>query len=64
MFLFRERFIPESVQGFCNGGVDALEYTVLAAERIGTTTPVGAFWLIDREGTIKPLPGSKHTVTP
>ena len=35
---------------FVMGGVDALEYTVLAAERIGTTTPVGAFWLIDREG--------------
>ena len=35
---------------FVMGGVDALEYTVTAAERIGTTTPVGAFWLIDREG--------------
>src|SRR5574344_649114 len=31
-------------------GVDALHYTVEAAERIGTTTPVGAFWLIDRAG--------------
>lgn len=32
------------------GGVDALHYTVEAAERLGTTTPVGAFWLIDRAG--------------
>lgn len=32
------------------GAVDALEYTVEAAERIGTTTPTGAFWLIDRKG--------------
>ncbi len=31
-------------------GADALHYTVEAAERIGTTTPVGAFWLIDRAG--------------
>ena len=31
-------------------GVDALHYTVEAAERLGTTTPVGAFWLIDRAG--------------
>ena len=31
-------------------GVDALHYTVEAAERVGTTTPVGAFWLIDRAG--------------
>lgn len=32
------------------GDVDALRYTVEAAERVGTTTPVGAFWLIDRDG--------------
>lgn len=31
-------------------GVDALHYTVEAAERVGTYTPVGAFWLIDRAG--------------
>ncbi|MCF0163862.1 MAG: TonB-dependent receptor [Bacteroidales bacterium] len=31
-------------------GVDALHYTVEAAERGGTYTPVGAFWLIDRAG--------------
>lgn len=30
--------------------VEALHYTVEAAERLGTTTPVGAFWLIDRAG--------------
>ena len=30
--------------------VDGLHYTVEAAERIGTYTPVGAFWLIDRAG--------------
>ena len=30
--------------------VDALHYTVEAAERTGTYTPVGAFWLIDRAG--------------
>lgn len=30
--------------------VDALRYTVEAAERVGTFTPVGAFWLIDRAG--------------
>ena len=30
------------------GGVDALHYTVEAHERVGTTTPVGAFWKIDR----------------
>ena len=30
--------------------VDALHYTVEAAERVGTFTPVGAFWLIDRAG--------------
>ena len=30
--------------------VDALHYTVEAAERVGTYTPVGAFWLIDRAG--------------
>lgn len=30
--------------------VDALHYTVEAAERLGTMTPVGAFWLIDRAG--------------
>lgn len=30
--------------------VDGLRYTVEAAERIGVTTPVGAFWLIDRAG--------------
>lgn len=32
------------------GDVDALRYTVEAAERVGTMTPVGAFWLIDRKG--------------
>lgn len=31
-------------------GVDGLLYTVEAAERVGTFTPVGAFWLIDRAG--------------
>lgn len=31
-------------------GVEGLHYTVEAAERVGTTTPVGAFWLIDRAG--------------
>ncbi|MCK9624855.1 MAG: SusC/RagA family TonB-linked outer membrane protein [Bacteroidales bacterium] len=31
-------------------GVDGLHYTVEAAERLGTKTPVGAFWLIDRAG--------------
>ena len=30
--------------------VDGLHYTVEAAERVGTFTPVGAFWLIDRAG--------------
>ncbi len=30
--------------------VDALHYTVEAAERVGTYTPTGAFWLIDRAG--------------
>ncbi len=30
--------------------VDALHYTVEAAERVGTFTPTGAFWLIDRAG--------------
>jgi TonB-linked SusC/RagA family outer membrane protein len=30
------------------GTVDALKYTVDAAERIGTTTPVGAFYYTDR----------------
>ena len=30
--------------------VDGLHYTVEAAERLGTYTPVGAFWLIDRAG--------------
>jgi TonB-linked SusC/RagA family outer membrane protein len=29
--------------------VNALKYTVMAAERIGTTTPTGAFYLVDRE---------------
>lgn len=32
------------------GDVEALHYTVEAAERVGTYTPVGAFWLIDRAG--------------
>ncbi len=32
------------------GGVDALRYTVEASERVGKTTPTGAFWLIDRSG--------------
>ena len=30
--------------------VDGLHYTVEAAERVGTYTPTGAFWLIDRAG--------------
>ena len=30
--------------------VEALHYTVEAAERVGTYTPTGAFWLIDRAG--------------
>ena len=30
--------------------VDGLHYTVEAAERLGTYTPIGAFWLIDRAG--------------
>ena len=30
--------------------VDGLHYTVEAAERVGTFTPVGAFWYIDRAG--------------
>jgi TonB-linked SusC/RagA family outer membrane protein len=30
-------------------GVNAMKYTVTAAERIGTTTPTGAFYLVDRE---------------
>lgn len=30
------------------GDVDALKYTVDAAERVGTTTPTGAFYLVDR----------------
>ncbi len=29
---------------------DGLHYTVEAAERVGTYTPVGAFWYIDRKG--------------
>ena len=29
--------------------VNGLKYTVMAAERIGTTTPTGAFYLVDRE---------------
>ncbi len=32
------------------GGVDALHYTVEAAEREKRYTPTGAFWLIDRNG--------------
>ena len=32
------------------GGVEGLHYTVEAAERVGTYTPTGAFWLIDRAG--------------
>ena len=32
------------------GDVEALHYTVEAAERTGTFTPTGAFWLIDRAG--------------
>lgn len=30
------------------GDVEALHYTVEAAERVGTYDPVGAFWLVDR----------------
>ena len=30
------------------GGVNALKYTVDAAERIGITTPAGAFYYVDR----------------
>jgi len=43
-----------SFQNLVNTGgiadVDGLHYTVEAAERLGTYTPVGAFWLIDRAG--------------
>ena len=43
-----------SFQNLVNTGgiadVDGLHYTVEAAERLGTFTPVGAFWLIDRAG--------------
>ena len=43
-----------SFQNLVNMGgiadVDGLHYTVEAAERLGTKTPVGAFWLIDRAG--------------
>jgi len=43
-----------SFQNLVNMGgiadVDGLHYTVEAAERLGTYTPVGAFWLIDRAG--------------
>ncbi len=35
------------------GNVDALRYTVDAAERIGTTTPTGAFYLLDRASYLK-----------
>ena len=44
-------------------GVDALHYTVEAAERIGTTTPVGAFWLIDRAGYNAAVAGTRSTET-
>ncbi len=37
-----------TTEGIAN--VDGLHYTVEAAERVGTYTPVGAFWLIDRAG--------------
>jgi TonB-linked SusC/RagA family outer membrane protein len=33
--------------------VNGLKYTVDAAERIGTTTPVGAFYLVDRASYLK-----------
>ena len=43
-----------SFQNLVNSGgiadVDGLHYTVEAAERVNTFTPVGAFWLIDRAG--------------
>ena len=43
-----------SFQNLVNTGgiadVDGLHYAVEAAERTGTYTPVGAFWLIDRAG--------------
>jgi TonB-linked SusC/RagA family outer membrane protein len=35
------------------GDVNALKYTVDAAERIGTTTPVGAFYYVDRASYLK-----------
>lgn len=35
------------------GNVNALKYTVDAAERIGTTTPTGAFYLVDRASYLK-----------
>ena len=37
-------------KNFDIAGVDGLHYVVEAAERMGTYTPSGAFWLIDRAG--------------
>ena len=37
-------------QNYEVAGSEGLHYTVEAAERVGTYTPTGAFWLIDRAG--------------
>lgn len=39
--------------------VDGLKYTVDAAERIGTTTPVGAFYYVDRASYLKAVEWKK-----
>ncbi len=41
------------------GEVNALKYTVDAAERIGTTTPVGAFYYVDRASYLKAVEWQK-----
>ncbi|MFK9194182.1 hypothetical protein ACJEI6_25305, partial [Escherichia coli] len=42
--------IQNKAKNYEMADVDGLHYTVEAAERTGTFTPVGAFWLIDRAG--------------
>lgn len=41
------------------GGVDALKYTVDAAERVGTFTPTGAFYYVDRNSYNKAVEWQK-----
>jgi len=42
------------------GTVDALKYTVDAAERVGVTTPTGAFYYVDRAGYEKAVQWQKQ----